>query len=302
MRYKKLLAVGLVALMGAFALTGCGGSGSNSNSLADSGSSSSSGGDITVCSREDGSGTRGAFTELFGIEEKQSDGTKVDKTIQTAEITNSTAVMMQTVADNKSAIGYISLGSLDDSVKALKVDGAEASVENVKSGSYKVARPFNILKKGELSGMAADFEKFIMSSDGQKIVEDNGYVPVDAADAYTASGQKGEITVAGSSSVSPVMEKLAEAYEKLNSGAKVTVETSDSTTGVTSTQQGICDIGMASRELSDDEKSSGVEAEVIAQDGIAIVVNKDNKAEDISSDQVKDIYTGKITSWDDLSK
>lgn len=258
-------------------------------------------GDISVVSREDGSGTRGAFIELFGVEEKDASGNKVDNTTDTAEITNSTAVMMTTVAGNKSAIGYISLGSLDDSVKALQIDGADATVENIKSGEYKISRPFNIATKEGLSEAAQDFIDFIMSDDGQKIVEDNGYISNGGTGAYAGSKPSGSITVAGSSSVSPLMEKLKEAYASANPNATIELQTSDSTTGMTSTAQDLCDIGMASRELKDSETSAGLTATVIATDGIAVIVNKDNPLSSLTADQVRSIFTGETTDWSDVA-
>ena len=237
---------------------------------------SAASGDITVVSREDGSGTRGAFVELFGIEEEK-DGEKVDMTTDEASVTNSTSVMMTTVAGDENAIGYISLGSLDDTVKAVKIDGVEATV---------------------------DFVNYIMSSDGQKIVEDNGYIK-EAADAKAyeaADGVSGKVVVAGSSSVTPVMEKLAEGYEAVNKDVTVEVQQSDSTTGVNMAAEGTADIGMASRDLKDEEKDLGLTATVIARDGIAVIVNKDNDVDELTSDQVKAVYTGETTTWEDLAK
>ena len=289
MRKLKKAIIGVLAsamLMGA--MTGCGKAASD---------------DITVISREDGSGTRGAFIELFGIEEKDADGNKIDKTITTADITNSTSVMMTSVADDTAAIGYISLGSLDDSVKAVKIDGAEASAENVSNGSYKVSRPFNIITTDKLSDAAQDFINYIMSSDGQDIIEKEGYIKVDEkAEAYKAGDAKGKVVVMGSSSVGPVMEKLAEAYQKTNKNITVEVQVSDSTTGINSAAEGVCDIGMASRDLKDEEKDKGISSEAIARDGIAVIVNNGNDLEELSSDQVKSIFTGDITDWEDVTK
>ena len=263
---------------------------------------SAASGTINVISREDGSGTRGAFIELFGIQEEK-DGEKVDMTTEDASITNSTSVMMTTVAGDENAIGYISLGSLNDTVKAVKIDGAEATAENVADESYKVSRPFNIVTGEKASEAAQDFVSYIMSADGQQIIEDNGYIKADAeAGAYEATDAEGKVVVAGSSSVSPVMEKLKEAYEAVNKNVIVEVQQSDSTTGVTSAAEGICDIGMASRELKDEEKELGLTATVIAQDGIAVVVNTSNEIEDLTSDQVKAIFTGETTEWEDLAK
>lgn len=282
---KKIAAVLTAAVLGATAFAG---------------TVSAASGDITVVSREDGSGTRGAFIELFGIEEKDADGNKIDNTISTADITNSTSVMMTSVADDEAAIGYISLGSLDDSVKALKIDGAEATADNISNGSYKVSRPFNIATKGTPNEVTQDFINFILSEDGQKVVEDAGYISQGNAGAFKAAGVKGKINIAGSSSVTPVMEKLKEAYVAVNPDVQIEVQQSDSTTGMTSAAEGVCDIGMASRELKDSELSAGLTPTVIAIDGIAVVVNKNNDVDGLTSDQVKSIYTGSITKWSEV--
>lgn len=259
-------------------------------------------GAITVVSREDGSGTRGAFIELFGIQEEQ-DGEEVDMTTMDASVTNSTSVMMTTVAGDENAIGYISLGSLNDTVKAVKIDGAEASAENVANDTYKVSRPFNIVTGEEISETAQDFVNYIMSEEGQQIVEDNGYIKEDAeAETYEGGAVSGKIVIAGSSSVTPVMEKLSEAYQALNKDVTIEVQQSDSTTGVNSTAEGICDIGMVSRELKDEEGELGLTAQVIARDGIAVIVNKDNDLEDLTTEQVKAIFTGETTEWEALEK
>ena len=256
--------------------------------------------DISVYSREDGSGTRGAFIELFGVEEKDANGEKIDNTTEDATITNNTSVMMTGVAGDDYAIGYVSLGSLNDTVKALKVDGVEPTVENIKSDSYKVYRPFNIATKGEVSEAAQDFIDYILSAEGQQIVSDEGYITIDdAAPAFAGGQASGSVTVAGSSSVSPVMEKLAEAYMKLNGNVKIEIQTSDSTTGMTSAIDGVCDIGMASRELKDTETAE-LTATVIAQDGIAVVVNNNNPIDNLTKDQVKSIYVGETTSWSEV--
>lgn len=257
---------------------------------------------VNVLSREDGSGTRGAFIELFGIEEKDADGNKVDNTTEAAKITNSTSVMLSTVAQDVNAIGYVSLGSLDDSVTAVKIDGAEATAESIESGDYKVVRPFNIATKDDVSEAAQDFITYIMSADGQQIIEDNGYISVGDKPAYEAADVEGKVVVAGSSSVTPVMEKLAEGYKAVNDKVDIEVQQSDSTTGMTSAIDGLCDIGMASRDLKDSELEAGLTATVIAKDGIAVIVNNDSGVEELTSEQVKDVYTGNITTWEDLTK
>ena len=255
---------------------------------------------INVISREDGSGTRGAFIELFGVEQKNDAGEKVDYTTEYASITSSTGVMMTTVSQDEYAIGYISLGSLDDTVKSVKIDGVEATVDNIKSGDYKIARPFNIATKEGLSDVAQDFINFILSADGQAVVEANGYISSSDAAAYSSPKQSGKITIAGSSSVTPVMEKLKEAYTALNPDVTIEINQSDSTTGMNSAAEGICDIGMASRELKDSEVESGLTATVIAMDGITVIVSNDNPVESLTADQVKNVYTGEITTWDSL--
>ena len=305
MKLKKFIAILSVATMTAGLAVGCGSSsdsGSSDSSSADSKSSDwDSSNDITIVSREDGSGTRGAFIELFGIEEKK-DGEKVDMTTDDAQITNSTSVMLTTVAGDDYAIGYVSLGSLNDSVKALKIDGAEATADNIENGSYKVSRPFNIAVKKDLDNeVAKDFMAYIMSTEGQEIVSNEKYIPVSDVEAYAGSKPSGKCVVGGSSSVSPLMEKLIEAYKKVNPNADTELQTSDSTTGMTSTIEGSYDIGMASRELKDDEASE-LEATVIATDGIAVIVNKANTADELSADQVKSIYVGDVTTWDEVSK
>lgn len=298
--WKRFAAVAMsVMCMGTMVACGSSGSASNDSKTGSAGSSSKSQ-TITVVSREDGSGTRGAFIELFGIEEKDASGKKVDNTTDDATITNSTEVMMTTVAGDEAAIGYTSLGALNSSIKALKVDGAEATAANVKSGTYKISRPFNIATKGTVSEVTQDFINYILSEDGQKIVESNGYISQGNSGAFTSNGVSGKIVVAGSSSVTPVMEKLLEAYQKVNTGAKIELQESDSTTGMTAAIDGTCDIGMASRELKDSEKSAGLTNQVIALDGIAVIVNNKNSASNITSEQVKAIFTGETTDWNNV--
>lgn len=255
---------------------------------------------ISVLSREDGSGTRGAFIELFGIEKKDANGKKIDYTTDEAAITNSTAVMLTSVAGDNYAIGYVSLGSLNDSVKAVKIDGADATVANINNGSYKISRPLNIAVKEGLSPVAQDFVNFIISDDGQKIIAANKYIKIQNTKAYSSNKASGKVVVAGSSSVSPVMEKLIEAYKGVNPNAKIELQTSDSTTGVTNAINGNCDIGMASRALKDSEKAKGVQEITIAIDGIAVIVNKLNPVADMTKTQVEQIFTGKTTKWSDV--
>lgn len=300
---KKITATALFGVLAVSAFAGCGGAGSSSNGSSDAGSDAAkfdASKTISVVTREEGSGTRDAFTELTGVLVKDGDN-KTDNTTTSAVTINSTEAVITNVKDNEAAIGYISLGSLNDTVKALKIGGVEATADNVKSGDYAVSRPFNIAYKSELSDVAQDFVDYIMSSDGQKIVSDNGYVTVAENAAYSGKKPSGKISVAGSSSVSPVMEKLAEAYQKVNTNAKVEIQTSDSSAGMQSAMGGTCDIGMASRDLKDEEKSA-LKVETIAKDGIAVIVNNANTCDDLTLDQVKSIYTGETTVWSDIIK
>lgn len=302
MKMKKFAAAVMMVSMVAVTAVGCGSNSGTDTKQSDAGSDWDETSDVTIVSREDGSGTRGAFIELFGIEEKQDDGTKVDMTTTDAQITNNTSVMLTTVADNEYAIGYVSLGSLSDSVKALKIDGAEATAENIENGSYKVSRPFNIAVKKDLNNeVAKDFISFIMSTEGQKVVADEKYIAVADVKDYAGTKPSGSCVVGGSSSVSPLMEKLIEAYKAVNPNASIELQTSDSTTGMTSTIEGSYDIGMASRELKDDEAAK-LEPTVIATDGIAVIVNNANPTDELSADQVKDIYVGNVSTWDELTK
>ncbi len=298
MKMKKFIAVLSVAGMVAAMAAGCG-NGSDSASAAENGGDASSEWNaataITVVSREEGSGTRGAFTELFGVvDEEDNDMTTLD-----AQVTNNTSVMMTTVSENEYAIGYISLGSLDESlVKAVKIDGADATPENIENGSYKVSRPFNVAVSKNLDNeVASDFMSFIMSTEGQQVVADEGYIPVSEVEAYAGSAPEGSCVVGGSSSVSPLMEKLKEAYSEVNPNASIELQTTDSTTGMTSAIEGSYDIGMASRELKEDEAAE-LDGTVIATDGIAVIVNQSNPTDDLSVDQVKSIYLGDVMTWD----
>lgn len=294
---------------------------------------------ISVISREEGSGTRGAFIELFGIEKKEADGKKIDFTTDEASITNSTAVMMTTVSQNQYAIGYISLGSMNDSVKAVKIDGVAPTIENIKNGSYKIIRPFNVAVKENLSDSAADFLNYVLSEKGQQIVEENKYIkiladkqssqnelisennqtsknesnqkdnPISSSEnnlpSSTNSGSAKtfvleKIVVSGSSSVSPVIEKLIESYKTENPDAKIELQTSDSTTGIANAISGTCDIGLASRSLKSTELSKGVKEITIAMDAIAVVVNNSNPVSNLTKNQVEEIFTGKVTKWNEI--
>lgn len=253
---------------------------------------------ITVVSREEGSGTRGAFVELMGVQTDEGDMTTED-----AEIANSTSLVQSTVAGNAAAIGYISLGSYDASVvKALQVDGVEASVDNVKAGSYAVSRPFVICYKEEnLSELGRDFIGFIMSADGQAILADKGYIAMDeGAAAYSAAGLTGNLSLDGSTSVGPVMEKLAEAYMAINEGVTIDIQQTGSGTGITSTIEGSCEIGMSSRELKSEELDAGLTPVTIALDGIAVIVNQSNAVDGLTSEQIRQIFTGEVTDWNQI--
>ena len=283
---SALLVVGMV---------GCGNSANSANGGSKNGDTA-----ISVVSREDGSGTRSAFVELTGVEEKDKDGNKIDNTTDEAIISNSTEIVMTTVAGNKNAVGYISLGSLNDTVKGVNIDGVEPTADNIVNGKYSLSRPFNIVTKDGLSDVAQDFISFIMSEDGQKIISENGYVEVDNTGAFKSNNAKGKIVIAGSSSVTPVMEKLQEAYKKINGNAEIELQESDSTTGVNAAADGTCDIGMASRALSDEESNKGLKTTSIAMDGIVVIVNTENDITDLTTAQVNDIFRGNVTTWDDV--
>ena len=297
MKSFRLAALTAAALLSVSLLAGC--TGGKDGEQSTDGSEVFSG-QITVLSREDGSGTRGAFIELFGIEVKDADGNKVDQTVKTAEIVSSTSAMSTSVAGNKKAIGYVSLGALSSEVKALKINGVVPSAAGVKDGSYTVSRPFNIATKGEPTGLTADFLAYVKSPDGQKVVEDKGYISEGAGDAYTASNQSGTLKISGSTSVYPVMEKLVEAYKALNPDVDIKLQQNDSTTGLNDVKNGISDIGMASRELKDSETAAGLTPQVIALDGIAVIVNKENPVDGLTTEQVRQIYTAAVTDWSQI--
>ena len=293
---KRLFKLVSTMMIGAMILTGCGAEKGN-----DAAGTAGASGEITVVSREDGSGTRGAFVELLGIEQKDANGNKVDMTTLDAKITNSTSVMMTTIEGDVNAIGYISLGSLNETVTAVSVDGVEATAENVANGTYAVQRPFNIAVKENVSEAAQDFINFILSAEGQAIVEKSGYIAVGEQPAYEPANVSGKVVVAGSSSVTPVMEKLKEAYVALNPNVEIEVQQNDSSTGMQYTIDGLCDIGMASRELKDSETEAGLMPTVIAQDGIAVIVNNESGITDLSAEQIMNIYTGEVTTWEELN-
>ena len=287
------MGLALCAVLSFGMLTGCG-------KDTTSGDSKGASGEISVVSREDGSGTRSAFVELTGVEEKDADGNKVDYTYEDAIVANSTEIVMTTVEGDENAIGYISLGSMSDSVKGLQVDGVDPTAENIINGTYTLSRPFNIVTNGQVSDAAQDFINFIMSEDGQKVISDNGYIEVDNSGAFTSNGASGKVVVAGSSSVTPVMEKLQEAYQAINGDVEIEIQESDSTTGVNFTADGTCDIGMASRDLSDEETGKGLTATAIAMDGIVIIVNNANEITGLTKEQIKDVFRGNITDWSEL--
>ena len=299
---KKIATLAVVSALTATMFAGCGGSSESSNASGSSAESTAfdTSKEITVVTREEGSGTRDAFVELTGVLVKDGD-TKTDNTSASAVTINSTEAVITNVKDNDAAIGYISLGSLNDTVKAVKVDGVEATAENVKSGDYAISRPFNIAYKGELSEVAQDFVDYILSSVGQQVISDEGYVSVEEGETYSGSKPEGKITIAGSSSVAPVMEKLAEAYKAINTNAEVEIQSSDSSAGMQAAMEGTCDIGMASRDLKDEEASS-LTPVTIAKDGIAVIVNQTNTCDDLTVDQIKAIYTGETTIWSDIIK
>ncbi len=252
---------------------------------------------VAVFSREDGSGTRSAFAELVGLQQKAADGTPVDLTANDAVITNSTSVMLTSVANDPAAIGYVSMGSLTDAVRALAIDGVEATPANVKSGAYKLARPLNFVTKKDLSPAAQDFLAFAASAEGQTVAEKAGYVSAATGKPFASNGAQGKVVVAGSSSVSPVAEKIAEAFKQANPNVSVEIQTSDSTTGIALCADGTADVGMASRELADSESAKGLSASPVALDGIAVIVPPSQTVTGLTTQQVRDLFAGDVTSW-----
>lgn len=295
-RIRRAMGLALCVVLSIGIVTGCG----SSSKGADSGESKGVSGEISVVTREDGSGTRSAFIELTGVEEKDTDGNKVDHTYEDAIVANSTEIVMTTVEGDENAIGYISLGSMSSDVKGLQVDGVDPTAENIINGTYTLSRPFNIVTKGDASEAAQDFIDFIMSEEGQKVISDNGYIEVENSGAFESNGASGKVVVAGSSSVTPVMEKLQEAYQEINGDVQIEIQESDSTTGVNFTADGTCDIGMASRDLSDEESGKGLTATAIAMDGIVTIVNNANEIIGLTKEQINDIFRGNITDWADL--
>ena len=258
---------------------------------------------INVFSREDGSGTRSAFTELTGVLVENEDGTETDMTFSGASFQNSTNAIMTAVAQDKNAIGYVSFGSLNDTVKAVAVNGVAPSVDTIKDKSYELQRPFNIAYKQsniDSKPLAADFLGFLGSAEAQEVIAAEKYIVTDDnAPAYAT----GSITIGGSSSVSPLMEKLIEKYCALSGVAKNSIElqTIDSTAGMNGAIGGTFDIGMASREVKDSELEQGITAEVLAYDGIAVIVHNDNAVEDLSMEQIRQIFTGAVREWSALA-
>lgn len=298
---KKLISLLLLTVMVVGLLSGCTGENKAKDSSKNNGTFDSEN-EIVVVTREEGSGTRGAFVELFGIEEKAQDGTKIDKTTKEAITQMKTDTVLTTVAGNEYAIGYVSTGSLNDTVKAISIDGIAPTVENIKNGSYKIARPFNIATKDNLSKLAKDFIEFIMSSEGQKVVQENKYIAIEEnASPYSGSKPSGKIVVAGSSSVTPLMEKLREAYLEINPNGEIEIQQSDSSSGMKAAIDGTADIGMASRELKDSE-SAELKSTAIALDGIAIIVSNENTVENLTKEDVRQIFIGEITKWSEINK
>lgn len=258
---------------------------------------------ILVVTREDGSGTRSAFVELTGVLAEEN-GEDVDKTVETANVSQGTNEVITFVSGAKAAIGYISLGSLNDTVKAVKIEGVEANPEDVKAGSYKISRPFNICyQEGSLSDVAKDFTTFIMSAEGQAVVDGSGYITVGDETPYAAAQQfpESKITIQGSTSVEPVMAKIAEAYKAVQPNVTIEIQANGSSAGVKAAMEGLSDIGMASRELKDEEKAV-VAGQVIAVDGIAVIVNHENPVQDLTMEEVRQIFTGEAATWENIGK
>lgn len=308
MNLKKITILALALVM-VFTLAACGGTTTTETKPAETTPAETTPADTTatsdfdtsnminVVSREEGSGTRGAFVEITGVLGKDASGNEVDNTTIEAVIQNGTNGVMTTVAGDEYGIGYISLGSLNDTVKAVKVEGAVANAEDVKAGTYKVARPFNVAWKEDVIGeIGTDIMTFIMSEEGQAIVEENKYVSAGNDGAYTPANLTGQITIAGSTSVTPLMEKLTEAYKAHNPNVTIDIQSTGSSAGMTSAIEGAAQLGMASRDLKDSETAE-LTHKAIAIDGIAVIVNNANPLEELSMEQIKSIFNGETTEW-----
>lgn len=299
MKLKSFGKVALILALGA-SLVACGGNKKENATANAGGEKTEELSSINVITREQGSGTRSAFTELTGVLVKDGDK-EVDNTYSEAAVQSSTDAVLTTVQNDASSIGYISLGSLNDDVKALKVEGVEATPENIKSNTYKLARPFNVAYKKDVDEKAMDLIKFIMSDEGQKICEEEGYVGDAKGETYEAINNDAKLTIAGSTSVTPLMEKLVEAYKAKNPDVVIDIQSNGSSAGMTAAMEGTAQLGMASRELKDEEKEA-LDFTVIARDGIAVIVNKENKVEDVTMDDLQKIFTGELTDWANLAK
>ncbi len=299
---KKLL-LSLLAVISMFGLAACGGGEeapadaapveAGGEETAGPAEEATAGGRISVVTREDGSGTRGAFVEITGVMADDVDNTTLD-----AIVHDGTGKVMVAVSQSEAAIGYISLGSLDDTVKAVNIDGVEPTSENIIAGTYKVARPFNIATKTAPEGLAADLIGFIMSAEGQAIVTEEGYIALDPQE-FTSTMPEGSLVIGGSTSVAPLMEKLVEAYAVINPAAQISIEGIGSSAGMTGAIDGTYDIGMASRALKDSETAE-LQHMAIAQDGIAVVVNNASTITDLTLEQVRQIYTGEVSDWAEI--
>ena len=286
---KKIIAVLLVTIMAAASFAGCAGGAGGFNQNRD----------ITVVSREDGSGTRGAFTELTGVL-VTVDGNSTDMTSPEASIQNGTNAIMTNVAGDNYAIGYISTGSIGDTIKTVNVDGVAPTTANILTGTYKISRPFIIITQDNLSPVAVDFINFIMSVEGQNVIGIS-YIPIDQnPPAFTSNGAAGTIVIGGSTSVTPVMELLREHYLEINPGAVIEVHGTGSGAGITGAIDGLLDIGMSSREIRDSEMEQLHQEITICMDGIAVIVNKSNPIENLTIEQIRQIFTGEVSRWADV--
>ena len=247
---------------------------------------------IAVFTREDGSGTRSAFIEITGV----GDDMYVEAVVQ-----NETAQILTSVETNEAGIGYVSVGSLSDSVKALEIDGVLPSNDTIMDGTYTLQRPFLVVVTDEKKDdpLVQDFIDFMLSAQGQEISASRWTMVLSNAHTYESSGLTGLLTVGGSTSVEPLMQRLREAYIALNPGVEIEVSGGGSGTGINQATEGILDIGMSSRELRDAEKEELTDI-AIALDGVAVIVNKANPINELSIEQVKEIFTGEKTRWNQI--
>lgn len=253
--------------------------------------------EIHLYTRELGSGTRSAFTSVTHLTDENGDDILSPK----ATVQNSTSATMQAVESDSHGISYISLGSLNSSVKAVSIDGIEPTSENIQNGDYQLIRNFNVTYGQELSEVAQDFWNFMFSAQAQELVAEDGYVPVNSnAPEYKPAGLSGKISIVGSTSVEPTIQRFSEVYKKLNPNVTIDITAPGSGAGITSAIDGSADIGMSSREPDEDEAAQLMETSPIAIDGIVVIVNNNNPLENLEIQEIQGIYLEYLKTWNEV--